>query len=109
MNKSEVVIIDYGISNILSVQQGFEAIGVNVIVTSNTQVIEKAKYLVLPGVGAFRKAMEALHNLKLVNTIIKAANQGVPLLGICLGMQLLLDESDEFGLTEGLGLIPGRI
>lgn len=109
MNKSEVVIIDYGISNILSVQQGFEAIGVNVIVTSNIQIIEKAKYLVLPGVGAFRKAMEALHNLKLVNTIIKAANQGVPLLGICLGMQLLLDESDEFGLTEGLGLIPGRI
>ena len=109
MNKSEVVIIDYGISNILSVQQGFEAIGVNVIVTSNTQVIEKAKYLVLPGVGAFRKAMEALHNLKLVNTILKAANQGVPLLGICLGMQLLLDESDEFGLTKGLGLIPGRI
>ena len=109
MNKSEVVIIDYGIGNILSVQQGFEEIGVNVIVTSNTQVIEMAKYLVLPGVGAFRKAMQALHNLKLVDAIVKAANQGVPLLGICLGMQLLLDESDEFGLTDGLGLIPGRI
>ena len=109
MIKSEVVIIDYGIGNIFSVRQGFEEIGVNAIVTSNAQVIERAKYLVLPGVGAFQKAMQALHNLKLVDTIVKVANQGVPLLGICLGMQLLLDESDEFGLTQGLGLIPGRV
>lgn len=109
MNKSEVVIIDYGISNILSVQQGFEEIGASVIVTSNAHVIQEAKYLVLPGVGAFRKAMQALQNLKLLDSIVKAANRGVPLLGICLGMQLLLDESDEFGLTKGLGLIPGRI
>jgi len=109
MIKSEVVIIDYGIGNILSVQQGFEEIGIHAIVTSNIQIIERAKHIVLPGVGAFEKAMQALHNLKLIDTIVKVANQGVPLLGICLGMQLLLDESDEFGLTKGLGLIPGRV
>jgi len=109
MIKNEVVIIDYGIGNILSVQQGFEQIGIHAIVTSNVQVIEQAKYLVLPGVGAFEKAMQSLHNLELVDAIVKVANQGVPLLGICLGMQMLLDESDEFGVTQGLGLIPGRV
>ncbi len=109
MIKSEVVIIDYGIGNILSVQQGFEEIGVHAIVTSNVQIIKQAKHLVLPGVGAFEKAMQALHNLKLIDTIVKVANQGVPLLGICLGMQMLLDRSDEFGVTQGLGLIPGHV
>jgi glutamine amidotransferase len=109
MIKSEVVIIDYGIGNTLSVQQGFEEIGVHAIITSDIKLISRAKYLVLPGVGAFQKAMQALHNLNLVETIVKIANQGVPILGICLGMQLLLDESDEFGLTKGLGLIPGRV
>jgi len=109
MIKNEVVIIDHGIGNILSVQQGFKEIGIHAIVTSNVQIIEQAKHLVLPGVGAFEKAMQALHNLKLVDAIVKVANQGVPLLGICLGMQMLLDESDEFGVTQGLGLIPGRV
>ena len=109
MIKNEVVIIDYGIGNILSVQQGFEEIGIHTIVTSNVKIIEQANHLVLPGVGAFEKAMQALHNLKLVNAIVKVAKQGVPLLGICLGMQMLLDESDEFGVTQGLGLIPGRV
>jgi len=107
--KNEVVIIDYGIGNILSVQQAFEEIGMHVVVTSNIQIIEQAKHLVLPGVGAFEKAMQSLHNLKLDEVIIEVANQGVPLLGICLGMQMLLDESDEFGVTQGLGLIPGRV
>ena len=69
MNKIEVVIIDYGISNILSVQQGFEKIGAHAIVTTNIQEINQAKLLVLPGVGAFQKAMQALHNLNLVDTI----------------------------------------
>jgi imidazole glycerol-phosphate synthase subunit HisH len=109
MIKNEVVIIDYGIGNILSVRQGFEEIGIHAIVTSNVQIIEQAKHLVLPGVGAFEKAMQSLHNLELVDAIVKVANQGVPLLGICLGMQMLLDESDEFGVAQGLGLIPGRV
>ena len=107
MNK--VVIIDYGIGNIFSVNQAFKKIGVETIVTSNTQAIEEAKHLVLPGVGAFHKGMQALHNLELHKTIIKTANKGVPLIGICLGMQMLLDESDEFKVTKGLGLISGRV
>lgn len=109
MNKNEVVIIDYGIGNILSVQHGFEEIGIKTIVTSNIQIIEQATYLVLPGVGAFEKSMQALHTLGLVDAIAKVANNGVPLLGICLGMQMLLDESNEFGVTQGLGLIPGHV
>ena len=106
---SRVVIIDYVIGNIFSVNQAFKKIGVEALVTSNAQAIEEAKYLVLPGVGAFHKGIQALHDLELHETIIKTANKGVPLIGICLGMQMLLDESDEFKVTKGLGLIPGRV
>lgn len=109
MNSNKVVIIDHGIGNILSVQHGFGEIGIKTLVTSNPEIIAKAQHLVLPGVGAFEKAMQTLHDLELVDIIIKVANEGVPLLGICLGMQMLLDESDEFNLTKGLGLIPGRV
>ena len=104
-----ILILDYGVGNLLSIQRAFKFFDIEIKISNSSKDINNSSHLVLPGVGAFRKAMEALHNLKLVNTIIKAANQGVPLLGICLGMQLLLDESDEFGLTKGLGLIPGRI
>ena len=93
----------------LELEKAFEEIGIKTVITSDNKTIENAKYLVLPGVGAFEKAITALHNLKLVDSIIKTANQGVPLLGICLGMQLLLDESEEFGISRGLGLIPGRV
>ena len=106
MTSNEVIIIDYGISNILSVQHGFEEIGVNAIITSDPSIIEQARHLVLPGVGAFAKAMSALENLNLINSITKAVKNGVPFLGICLGMQMLMDESDEFGVTKGLGFIP---
>ena len=106
---NKIVIIDYGIGNILSVKQGFQKIGANVIVSSNVKIIETATHIVLPGVGAYENAMKALNHLKLNDVVIKIANKGIPLLGICLGMQMLLDESDEFGLTKGLGLIPGRV
>ena len=106
---NEVIIIDYGIGNIFSVSQAFKKIGVEIVVTSNPKIIEEAKRLVLPGVGAFHKGMKALHDLELDKTIIKSANKGVPLIGICLGMQMLLDESDEFEVTKGLGLISGRV
>jgi imidazole glycerol-phosphate synthase subunit HisH len=109
MRKKTVVIIDYGIGNIFSVKQAFDQIGAATIITSDSQVVENAEYLVLPGVGAFSKAMGSLNNLKLVSSIISAAKRGVPLLGICLGMQMLLDESEEFGVTSGLGLISGRV
>ena len=106
---NKIVIIDYGIGNILSVKQGFQKIGANVIVSSNIKIIETATHIVLPGVGAYENAMNALNQLKLTDVVIKIANKGVPLLGICLGMQMLLDESHEFGITKGLGLIPGRV
>ena len=105
----EVTIIDYGVGNLLSVQRGFEHCGAKVTVTSNPAVIHKAKKIVLPGVGAFKNAMESLHRLELVETIQLAAKREVPILGICLGMQLLMDTSEEFGITSGLGLIPGKV
>ncbi|MDB9866061.1 imidazole glycerol phosphate synthase subunit HisH [Candidatus Thioglobus sp.] len=106
---NKVVIIDYGFGNILSVKQGFQKIGANVIVSSNIKIIETATHIVLPGVGAFENAMKALYQLNLIDVVINIANKGIPLLGICLGMQMLLNESDEFGVTKGLGLIPGRV
>jgi glutamine amidotransferase len=106
---TKVTIIDYGSGNIFSVNQAFKKIGSETIITSNPKMVENAKFLVLPGVGAFHKGMEALHNLDLYNSIIKTVKKGVPLIGICLGMQMLLDESDEFKVTKGLGLIPGRV
>ena len=107
MNK--VTIIDYGIGNIFSVEQAFKKIGFQTVLTSNIKIIEKAQYLVLPGVGAFHKAMQKLKDLELHKAIIKTTSKGVPLIGICLGMQMLLDESDEFQVTKGLGLISGRV
>ena len=107
MLKKTVVIIDYGIGNIFSVKQAFDQIGADTIITSESKVIENAKYLVLPGVGAFSKAMRSLDGLNLVSSIISAANRGVPLLGICLGMQLLLDHSMENNVNC-LSIIEGR-
>ena len=109
MTNNEVVIINYNISNIFSIKQAFDTVGANTIVTSDINIIKQAKRIVLPGVGAFENAMNALNSLKLIDALIKVANQGVPFLGICLGMQMLFDESDEFGVTKGLGLIPGRV
>jgi len=105
----EVVVIDYGVGNLLSVQRGLEYCGAKVTLTAEPKKILGAKRVVLPGVGAFGNAMEVLHNLDLVEVIRELANKKIPLLGICLGMQLLLEESEEFGLTAGLGLIPGRV
>lgn len=101
--------IDYGVGNLLSVQRALEHCGADVVISSDPDRVRVADKLVLPGVGAFANAMEALERLDLVEAIRVSAAKGVPLLGICLGMQLLLDESEEFGLTPGLGLIPGRV
>ena len=109
MNRPEVTVIDYGVGNLLSVQRGLEHCGANVILTADPEQILSAKRVVLPGVGAFANAMQALESLGLVAVICELAQQKTPLLGICLGMQLLLEESDEFGVTTGLGLIPGRV
>ena len=109
MSKPEITVIDYGVGNLLSVQRGLEHCGARVFLTSDPEAVLAAERAVLPGVGAFANAMQALRERGLVAAIQELAEKGTPLLGICLGMQLLLDESEEFGLTQGLGLIPGRV
>ncbi|WP_445781338.1 imidazole glycerol phosphate synthase subunit HisH [Shewanella sp.] len=109
MSKNEVMIIDYGVGNLLSVQRGLEHCGAKVILSSDPEVIRTARRVVLPGVGAFANAMEALDRLDLISVIHEIAQRKTPLLCICLGMQLLLDESHEFGITAGLGIIPGQV
>lgn len=109
MSAPEVTVIDYGVGNLLSVQRGLEHCGARVTLTDDPMQILTAKRVVLPGVGAFGNAMQALDRLGLVAVIRELAVRKTPLLGICLGMQLLLDESEEFGITAGLGLIPGRV
>tara|TARA_B110000003_G_scaffold55978_1_gene55990 strand:- start:8982 stop:9623 length:642 start_codon:yes stop_codon:yes gene_type:complete len=106
---NEIVVIDYGVGNLLSVKRGLEYCGVKAIITSKPEDIVNATKIILPGVGAFKNAMQSLESLGLVKVIQEVANRKIDLLGICLGMQLLLDESNEFGLTKGLGLIPGRV
>ena len=106
---NSVTILDYGIGNILSVSRGFEAIGAKVILASNIEGIYDAERLILPGVGAFAKGIEQLKKNNFDEAIIDVANHGKPLLGICLGMQFLMDSSEEFGNTNGLGLIPGKV
>ncbi len=109
MNQLDVVVIDYGIGNLLSVRRGLEHCGASVQVSSDPDVIHAAPRVLLPGVGAFANAMSELQRLKLVEVVQAVAARGTPLLGICLGMQLLLDQSEEFGRTAGLGLIPGQV
>jgi glutamine amidotransferase len=109
MSAPEVTVIDYGVGNLLSVQRGLEHCGAKVTLTADSEQILAAKRVVLPGVGAFGNSMQALERLDLVAVIRELARRQTPLLGICLGMQLLLEESEEFGNTAGLGLIPGRV
>lgn len=109
MKKPKITLIDYGVGNLLSVQRGLEHCGAEVVLTSDPDAVIAASRVVLPGVGAFANAMQGLQERNLVPAIRELAAQGTPLLGICLGMQLLLDESEEFGRTSGLGLIPGKV
>jgi glutamine amidotransferase len=109
MNKSDVAVIDYGVGNLLSVRRGLEHCGAKVQVTSDPERIRTASRVVLPGVGAFTDGMAELSLNGLDEVVKEVANKGTPLLGICLGMQMLLDESEEFGVTKGLGLISGKV
>lgn len=104
-----LVIVDYGVGNLFSLVSSFRAIGVEAVASGDRAVIESADRLVLPGVGAFGDAAERLKRSGLGNTIVEMARRGVPLLGICLGMQLLFERSYEYGVYEGLGLIRGEI
>ena len=104
-----IAIIDYGMGNLRSVQKGFEKVGYDTIVTSNSEDILSADGVVLPGVGAFKDCMNNLREGKLIDPIHKIIEEGKPFLGICLGLQLLFTESEEFGIHKGLGIIKGRV
>jgi glutamine amidotransferase len=104
-----VTVVDYGIGNLLSVARALEHAGARVALSGNAAEIERAARVVLPGVGAFGRAMEVLRAQGLDEAVIRFAQTGRPLLGICLGMQILFDESEEFGRHAGLGLVPGRV
>ena len=104
-----IALIDYGVGNLRSVQKAFEARGHAVTVTSDPAVIDAAEKVILPGVGAFGAAVQILRERGLEDVALAAARSGKPFLGICVGMQLLFDESEEMGRHRGLGLIPGRV
>jgi len=105
----DVVVIDYRLGNLLSVCRGLEHCGATVVVTDDHDTILSASRVILPGVGAFARGMAQLRSQGLDKVLHQVVAKGSFLLGVCLGMQMLLDESEEFGLTEGLGLIPGRV
>ena len=104
-----IAIIDYGVGNLFSLSHSLTAVGAKPLVTGDSEVIRRADRVILPGVGAFGDAAAKLRETKLDALVKDLAARGTPLLGICLGMQLLLDTSYEFGVHAGLGLIPGEV
>lgn len=106
---SKIVIIDYGMGNLRNVQKGFEQVGFEARVTRNKKEIERASAVVLPGVGAFKDCMENLERFGLIDPLLRSIEKGKPYLGICLGLQILFSESEEFGFQKGLGLIRGKV
>jgi len=104
-----VAIIDYGVGNLRSVEKAFAATGCEAIVTGDEAELRAAERLVLPGVGAFGACMKALKERGFERLVRERVREGTPLLGVCVGMQLLFEESDEFGSTPGLGLLKGKV
>lgn len=104
-----IAIVDYGVGNLFSLVSSFSAIGEDAVATSDVELIKKADKIVLPGVGAFEDASKKLFESGLADVVIEQAKSGKPLLGICLGMQLLFEKSFEYGEHKGLGLIKGQI
>ena len=104
-----ITIIDYGMGNLRSVQKGFERVGFNALVTADPREAGQAERLVLPGVGAFRDCMDNLRQGGFIDPILRHVESGRPFLGICLGLQLLFTESEEFGRHQGLDIIPGKV
>ena len=104
-----IAIIDYGVGNLFSLQSSFAAIGKKAAVTRDIEVIRRADRLILPGVGAFQDAAEKLRRSGMDRAVKEEAAKGKPLLGICLGMQMLFERSYEYGVHEGLGLLKGEI
>ena len=104
-----VAIVDYGVGNLFSLKSSFAFIGQDAVVTGDAEAIKKADRIILPGVGAFADAAKKLYDSGLAEVIKETAHDGKPLLGICLGMQLLFDRSFEYGEHKGLGLIKGDV
>jgi len=106
---SIISIIDYGMGNLRSVQKAFEKTGYEARIISSPQEVRDARALVLPGVGAFRDCLKNLDALNLIPPLVKSIQAGKPFLGLCLGLQILFSESEEFGITPGLDIIRGRV
>ena len=104
-----IAIIDYGVGNLFSLQSSFQAIGADAVVTADAEVIRRADRVLLPGVGAFGDAAEKLRNSGMAEVVCAEAAAGKPIMGICLGMQLLFEDAYEYGHHKGLGLIKGSV
>lgn len=109
MSQASVTIVDYQMGNLRSVQKALEHLGARAVISNDPLEILAAERLILPGVGAFGDAMRELQARHLVEPIVDFIRSGKPFLGICLGLQLLFDESEEGGLHRGLGVVPGRV
>ena len=109
MNQKKVTIVDYGMGNILSISRAFEFLGARVDLTDAAEKVQKANYLILPGVGAFGDGMKELEQRHLVSVIQSYIQGNRPFLGICLGMQMMLEASHEFGYYRGLGMMSGEV
>jgi glutamine amidotransferase len=104
-----VAVLDYGMGNRRSVEKALEHVGAEVVVTGDAEILKGCAGVVIPGVGAFPKAMSTLQDMGLVEPLRSLSGQGMPILGICLGMQLLFESSEEIRPTKGLGLLPGTV
>ena len=104
-----IAIIDYGVGNLFSLKSSLLAINANAVVTNDREIIKSAEKIILPGVGAFEDAAKKLRDSGLADLIVEEAKNGKPILGICLGMQMLFEKSFEYGEHKGLGLIPGEV
>src|SRR5262245_2128443 len=104
-----IAIINYGIGNLRSVEKAFEAVGFPATVTADPTTIRQSERLVLPGVGAFGECAQRLRACGLEELVLEAAQANKPILGLCVGLQLMFDEGHEFGIHKGLGLMPGRV
>ncbi len=104
-----IAIIDYEMGNVRSVRQGFETVGCRAVVTRDPRVIDRATHVVLPGVGAFGECVRNLQRFHLIDPLHRAIARGKPFLGICLGLQVLFSESEEFGVHRGLNILRGKV
>lgn len=108
-NKFMIAIIDYGMGNLRSVEKGFLKVGVDARVVTDPKAVDDASAVVLPGVGAFRDCMRNLEQASLLEPVVRAIQKGKPYLGICLGLQILFTESEEFGIYKGLDMLKGKV